>query len=98
MGDAIDGLQGLLGRALLYGFNVLLAFVPRRRPHYPRQILRTAAVEEGRRRRLGLVGMAGVAGILAARHAAWPACRRSRRPMPSRAPWWRARRSRRPIG
>jgi hypothetical protein len=65
MGDAIDGLQGLLGRALLYGFNVLLAFVPRRRPHYPRQILRTAAVEEGRRRRLGLVGMAGVAGILA---------------------------------
>lgn len=65
MGDAIDGLQSLLGRGLLYGFNVLLAFVPRRRPHYPRQILRTAAVEEGRRRRLGLVGMAGVAGILA---------------------------------
>jgi serine/threonine protein phosphatase PrpC len=65
MGDAIDGLQALLGRAVLYGFNVLLAFVPRRRPHYPRQILRTAAVEEGRRRRLGLVGMAGVAGILA---------------------------------
>jgi hypothetical protein len=63
--DAIDGLQALLGRAVLYGFNVLLAFVPRRRPHYPRQILRTAAVEESRRRRLGLVGMAGVAGVLA---------------------------------
>ncbi|MEP6470050.1 MAG: hypothetical protein ABJC24_09795 [Chloroflexota bacterium] len=65
MGDAIDGLQALLGRAVLYGFNFVLAFVPRRRPHYPRQILRTAAVEEGRRRRLGLVGMAGVAAILA---------------------------------
>jgi serine/threonine protein phosphatase PrpC len=65
MGDAIDGLQGLLGRIVLYGFNFLLAFIPRRRPHYPRQILRTAAVEEGRRRRLGLVGMAGVAIILA---------------------------------
>jgi hypothetical protein len=65
MGDAIDGLQAVLGRMLLYGFNFLLAFVPRRRPQYPRQILRTAAVEEGRRRRLGLVGMAGVAAILA---------------------------------
>jgi hypothetical protein len=65
MGDAIDGLQAVLGRAVLYGFNFLLAFVPRRQPHYPRQILRTAAVEEGRRRRLGLVGMAGVAAILA---------------------------------
>jgi hypothetical protein len=65
MGDAIDGLQALLGRLVLYGFNFLLAFVPRRRPHYPRQVLRTAAVEEGRRRRLGLVGMAAVAGILA---------------------------------
>jgi hypothetical protein len=65
MGDAIDGLQALLGRTVLYGFNFILAFVPRRRPHYPRQILRTAAVEEGRRRRLGMVGMAGVAAILA---------------------------------
>jgi serine/threonine protein phosphatase PrpC len=65
MGDAIDGLQGLLGRIVLYGFNFLMAFIPRRRPHYPRQILRTAAVEEGRRRRLGLVGMAALAAILA---------------------------------
>jgi len=64
-GDAIDGLQSLLGRVVLYGFNVLLAFVPRRHPQYPRQILRTAAVEESRRRRLGLLGMAGVAGVLA---------------------------------
>jgi hypothetical protein len=65
IGDGIDGLQGALGRAILYAFNVLFAFVPRRRPQYPRQILRTAAVEEGRRRRLGIVGMAGVAVLLA---------------------------------
>jgi hypothetical protein len=64
-GDAIDSGQAALGRALLFGFNVLLAFVPRRRPEYPRQVLRTQVVEEGRRRRLGLVGMAIVAGILA---------------------------------
>ncbi|HEX6474192.1 MAG TPA: hypothetical protein VF114_03780, partial [Candidatus Limnocylindria bacterium] len=65
IGDAIDGLQGALGRAILYAFNVLFAFVPRRRPHYPRQILRTAAVEEGRRRRLGVLGMGAVALLLA---------------------------------
>jgi hypothetical protein len=65
MGDAIDGLQAALGRAILYAFNFLFAFVPRRRPHYPRQILRTATVEEGRRRRLGMLAMAGVALLLA---------------------------------
>ncbi|MGH2455073.1 MAG: hypothetical protein ACRDHD_02255 [Candidatus Limnocylindria bacterium] len=66
LGDGIDAGQAALGRAALYGFNFLLAFVPRRRPEYPRQILRTAVVEEGRRRRLGLAGMVVVAGILAA--------------------------------
>ena len=65
LGDAIDGLQGALGRAILYAFNVIFAFVPRRRPQYPRQIPRTAAVEEGRRRRLGLLGMGAVALLLA---------------------------------
>jgi hypothetical protein len=65
-GDALDGLQSLLGRGLLYGFNFLLAFVPRRQPEYPRQIQRTAVVEEGRRRRLGLAGMLIVAALLAA--------------------------------
>lgn len=64
-GDAIDGMQAALGRAILYAFNFLFAFVPRRQPRYPRQILRTAAVEEGRRRRLGMLGMAGVALLLA---------------------------------
>ncbi len=64
-GDAIDGAQAALGRGLLYAFNVVLAFVPKRRAEYPRQILRTAAVEEGRRRRLGLLGMAAVAAMMA---------------------------------
>ncbi|HEX6129506.1 MAG TPA: hypothetical protein VF071_10845 [Candidatus Limnocylindria bacterium] len=65
IGDAIDAAQALLAKGLLYGFNFLLAFVPRRRPQYPRQILRTAEVEQGRRRRLGMVGMGLVAGMLA---------------------------------
>jgi serine/threonine protein phosphatase PrpC len=65
LGDGIDAAQALLGRAVLYGFNFLLAFVPRRRPEYPRQILRTAEVEQGRRRRLGMVGMGLLAGTLA---------------------------------
>lgn len=64
-GDAIDAAQGALGRGLLIGLNAVLAFVPRRRPEYPRQIIRTAAVEEGRRRRLGVLGMAAVAALLA---------------------------------
>lgn len=65
-GDSVDGIQGALGRAMLYGFNFLLAFVPRRRAQYPRQIQRTAIVEESRRRRLGLAAMVVVAGMLAA--------------------------------
>ena len=65
MGDAIDGLQGAVGRGDSLRFNFVFAFVPRRRPQYPRQVLRTAAVEEGRRRRLGMLGMAGVALLLA---------------------------------
>ena len=43
----------------------ILAFVPHRRPEYPRSIPRTSEREEGRRRRVGLAGMVVVAGILA---------------------------------
>ncbi|HEX2194046.1 MAG TPA: hypothetical protein VHK63_03685 [Candidatus Limnocylindria bacterium] len=64
-GDGLDAAQAALGRAILYGVNFLLAFVPRRRPQYPRQITRTAALEEGRRRRLGMLGMGLVAAVLA---------------------------------
>ncbi len=64
-GDAIDGAQALIAKGILYGVNILLAFVPRRRPAYPTSIPRTALREEGRRRRLGLLGMAGVAGLMA---------------------------------
>ncbi|HEX6139921.1 MAG TPA: hypothetical protein VF013_05575 [Candidatus Limnocylindria bacterium] len=65
IGDGIDAGQAALGRGILYGFNFLLAFVPRRRPGYPRQILRTQVVEEGRRRRLGMAGMVLLAGVMA---------------------------------
>ena len=64
-GDAIDALQAAAGRAVLVGVNVALAFVPRRQPHYPSSIPRTALREEGRRRRRGLAGMGAVAGLLA---------------------------------
>jgi len=66
IGDGWAAGQRAVGRGVLYAFNILFAFVPRRRPEYPRQILRTAVVEEGRRRRIGLVGMVVVAGMLAA--------------------------------
>lgn len=64
-GDAIDAAQAAVGRGLLMGVNMALAFVPRRRPHYPTSIPRTALREEGRRRRRGLAGMVGVAALLA---------------------------------
>jgi hypothetical protein len=54
-----------IGRAVLVAMSWILAFVPRRRPEYPRSIPRTAEREEGRRRRRGFVGMAAVAGLLA---------------------------------
>ncbi len=65
VGNALDAAQAALGRGLLLGVNMALAFVPRRRPHYPTSIPRTALREEGRRRRRGLAGMAAVAALLA---------------------------------
>ncbi|MEX1072239.1 MAG: hypothetical protein WED86_00935 [Chloroflexota bacterium] len=64
-GDAIDAAQAAVGRGILLGVNMALAFVPRRRPHYPTSIPRTALREEGRRRRRGLAGMAALAALLA---------------------------------
>ena len=64
-GDAAEGLRASLGRGALTMFSWILAFVPRRRPEYPRGIPRTAEREEGRRRRLGMVGIGLVAGTLA---------------------------------
>ncbi|MGI8998991.1 MAG: hypothetical protein ACR2GO_04725 [Candidatus Limnocylindria bacterium] len=65
-GDVAEGAKSALGRALLTVISWILAFVPRRRPEYPRSIPRTAERDQGRRRRLGLAGMVLVAGILAA--------------------------------
>ena len=64
-GDAIDAAQSAAAHGLLIGVNMLLAFVPRRRAHYPTSIPRTALREEGRRRRRGLAGMVAVAALLA---------------------------------
>jgi len=64
-GDAAEGAKGALGRGILTVLSWVLAFVPRRRPEYPRTIPRTAERELGRRRRAGLVGMALVAGTMA---------------------------------
>lgn len=63
-GDAIDAAQAALAKGLLVGVNMLLAFVPRRRARYPTSIPRTALREAGRRRRRGLLGMAGVAALV----------------------------------
>jgi serine/threonine protein phosphatase PrpC len=65
-GDGLAAARAALGRGLLILMSWLLAFVPRRRPSYPRSIPRTAVREEGRRRRNGLAGMVVVAGLLAA--------------------------------
>jgi len=64
--DAIDLLQAAFGRFLLHLMSWILAFVPRRRARYPKTVARTALREEGRRHRLGLIGMMAVAGLLAA--------------------------------
>lgn len=64
-GDAAEGAKSAFGRGVLVLITWILAFVPRRRPGYPRSIPRTADREQGRRHRLGLVGMALVAGVLA---------------------------------
>ena len=56
--------RAAIGRGLLVLVSWIWAFVPRRRPSYPRSIPRTAVREEGRRRRNGLAGMVIVAGLL----------------------------------
>ncbi len=64
-GDAAESARSAFGRGVLTVLTWVLAFVPRRRPEYPRTIPRTAEREQGRRRRVGLAGMVVVAGILA---------------------------------
>lgn len=64
-GDAAEAAKAAFGRGLLTLVSWVLAFVPRRRPEYPRSIPRTAEREAGRRRRVGLAGMVVVAALLA---------------------------------
>jgi len=60
----LDELQAVAGRGVLHLMSWILAFVPRRRPKF-REVARTELREEGRRRRLGLLGMAVVAVLIA---------------------------------
>ncbi len=64
-GNAAEGARSAIGTGLLTLLSWVLAFVPRRRPEYPRSIPRTSDREQGRRRRLGLAGMGLVAGLMA---------------------------------
>ena len=64
-GDTAEGAKSALGRGILTLLSWILAFVPRRNPEYPRTIPRTAEREQGRRRRVGILGMAAVAALLA---------------------------------
>jgi hypothetical protein len=63
-GNALDGLQTTIGRGVLVLMSWVLAFVPRRRPKL-RTVARTEVREEGRRRRLGMMGIGAVAVLLA---------------------------------
>ena len=64
-GDAAEDAKSAVGRAILLVLSWILAFVPRRRPEYPRTIPRTAEREQGRRTRAGILGMAAVAALMA---------------------------------
>ncbi len=64
-GDAAEATRSAFGRGVLTLITWILAFVPRRRASYPRTIPRTSEREHGRRRRLGMLGMVALAGILA---------------------------------
>ncbi len=77
VGAALESARAALGRGLATLLSWIMAFVPRRRASYPSSIPRTAEREAGRRRRIGLVGMAMVAGVVAvgATVAALPAAR-----------------------
>jgi serine/threonine protein phosphatase PrpC len=64
-GDAAEAAKSAFGRSVVTLMTWILAFVPRRRPEYPRSIPRTAEREHRRRRRLGMAGMVGVAAVMA---------------------------------
>ena len=63
-GDAIDAVQGALGRGALRLMSWVLAFVPRRGPQL-RTVARTEIRDEERRHRLGLLGIGAVALLIA---------------------------------
>jgi hypothetical protein len=63
---AMDDAHSRVGESMELLVGRLLAFMPRRRVDYPRRVVRTEAIEAQRRRRIGAMGMLGVAALLAA--------------------------------
>ncbi|MGZ8481087.1 MAG: hypothetical protein ACXWWO_01355, partial [Candidatus Limnocylindria bacterium] len=64
-GDSASAVKRAAANALPRLAGLVLAFVPRRRPAFPRRISRTADIRDGRRRRVGVTGMAAVAALIA---------------------------------
>jgi hypothetical protein len=65
LGASAAAARRAAGNALPTAAAVVVAFVPRRRPEFPRRISRTADIRDGRRRRVGVTGMAAVAALVA---------------------------------
>lgn len=63
--DTALAVRGAVGGAVPQLIGMLFAFVPRRRPAFPRGIARTDELRDARRRRLGVAGMAAVAALVA---------------------------------
>jgi hypothetical protein len=63
---AVGRAQSRVGRSMELWIGQLAALLPKRRVDYPRRVVPTEAVEARRRRRLGALGMLGVAALLAA--------------------------------
>ena len=63
---AVDGAQSRFGQSLDLLIGRVMTLMPRRRVDYPRRVVRTEALDAQRRRRVGALGMLGLAGLLAA--------------------------------
>lgn len=63
---AVDTAQSRLGQSLDLLIGRVMALMPRRHVDYPRRVVRTEALDARRRRRVGALGMLGLAGLLAA--------------------------------
>lgn len=63
---AVDSAQSRFGQSLDLLVGRVMTLMPRRRVDYPRRVVRTEALDARQRRRVGAIGMLGLAGLLAA--------------------------------